>query len=65
MAVFNRYVNNCSRVDWEALVNGSILMYYDSAILEKDLDWLKRNCYKIVELDFEMIETVEKFHERI
>lgn len=65
MAVFSRYVNNCSKLDWEVLVNGSISMYYDNDIMIQDLEWLRKNAYKIIELDFGFIDTPENFHKQI
>lgn len=63
MALFNRYANNCSRVDWAILIQGSISLYYDENILEKDLDWLKNNEYRVINLDFNTIKSTKKFHE--
>ena len=65
MAAFNRKVNNCSKVDWEVLINGSISLYCDENILKKDLDWLKNNQYKVIILDFSEILSIEEFHVRI
>lgn len=65
MAAFNRYINNCSKVDWEILINGSISLYCDENILIKDMDWLKNNQYKVIILDFSEILSVEEFHVRI
>lgn len=65
MAAFNRQENNCSKVDWTILINGSISIYFDKNILIKDLDWLKNNQYKIMVLDFREILSAEEFHKRI
>ena len=65
MAAFNRQVNNCSKVDWAVLINGSISLYCNENILIKDLDWLKSNQYKIIILDFSEILSVKEFHARI
>lgn len=65
MAAFNRYINNCSKIDWSILINGSISLYYDEDILEKDLEWLKSNQYENKILDFNTIDSIELFHNRI
>ena len=65
MAAFNRQVNNCSKVDWAVLINGSISLYWNENILIKVLDWLKSNQYKIIILDFSEILSVIEFHARI
>lgn len=65
MAAFNRQVNNCSKVDWAVLINGSISLYCNENILIKDLDWLKNNQYKVIILDFSEILSIEEFHARI
>lgn len=65
MAAFNRQVNNCSKVDWAVLINGSMSLYCDENILIKDLDWLKNNQYKVIILDFSEILSVEEFHVKI
>lgn len=65
MAAYNRQVNNCSKIDWTILINGSISLYFDESILIEDLDWLKNNCYKIIILDFSEIVNVEEFHAEI
>ena len=58
MAAFSRYVNNCSKVDWTILINGSMSLYCDENILIKDIDWLKNNQYKVIILDFNEIRCV-------
>lgn len=65
MAAFNRQVNNCSKVDWAVLINGSISLYCNENILIKDLDWLKNNQCKVIILDFSEILSIEEFHARI
>lgn len=65
MAAFNRHVNNCSKVDWAILINGSISLYCDETILAKDMGWLENHQYKIIILDFSEILSVEEFHVRI
>lgn len=31
MASFDKKINNCARLDWQILINGSISLYYDRA----------------------------------
>lgn len=65
MAAFERYKNNCARVDWEILINGAISLYHKRNILEKDLKWLNEKGYKIVNIDLKEIDTVGLFHKKI
>lgn len=65
MAAFSRYINNCSKVDWTILINGSMSLYCNENILLKDMDWLKNNQYKVIILDFSEISSVEEFHVKI
>lgn len=65
MAAFSRYTNNCSKVDWTILINGSMSLYCNENILLKDMDWLKNNQYKVIILDFSEISSVEEFHVKI
>lgn len=65
MADFDRYKNNCSRIDWEIFMNGSVSLYYSYDVLEKDLKWLLEKKYKIVRIDLKEINTQELFHKRI
>ncbi|MDO5417190.1 MAG: barstar family protein [Lachnospiraceae bacterium] len=65
MAAFNRQVNNCSKVDWEILINGSISLYCNENILIKDLEWLNKNQYKVIIMDFSEILSIEEFHVKI
>lgn len=65
MAVFEKYKNNCARVDWEILINGSVSLYYNNSILERDLKWLAEKQYEIVCIDLKEINTIEQFHKRL
>ena len=65
MAVFNKYSHKCSRLDWAVLINGSISLYYKDEILNKDLEWLKRNYYQEILMDFSQICSEKEFHRTI
>ena len=65
MAVFNREINNCSKIDWSILINGSISLYHDEHILQLDIEWLKNNQYESIVLDFDLIKCNEVFHKNI
>ena len=64
MASFDKKINNCARLDWQILINGSISLYYDRAILEEDMQWLKSSGYQLYIFDFHMIKTREGFHKK-
>ena len=63
MASFDIRINNCSRLDWRILVNGSVSLYHDEDILKGDMEWLKNENYQLYILDFHIIKTREDFHE--
>lgn len=65
MAVFDRHKNNCSKIDWEILVNGAISLYYNYKVLEEDIKWLIENNYKVVRINLKELNTIELFHEKI
>ena len=65
MANFDRYKNNCARIDWAIMMAGSISIYYDCNILHKDLDWLEKHDYISISLDFSTIDSIETFHKEI
>lgn len=65
MASFNKKANNCARLDWRILMNGSIALYHDEDILKKDMGWLKNAGYQVHIFDFHIIKTKEKFHRKV
>lgn len=65
MAVFDKKINNCARLDWRILMNGSMSLYHDEEILRKDIHWLKKEGYQLYILDFHIIKTKEEFHKII
>lgn len=65
MASFDKHINNCARLDWRILINGSFSLYYDKYILEKDVKWLNNNSYRIHVFDFNFIKNMEDFHETV
>lgn len=65
MASFDKRINNCARLDWQILMNGSVSLYYDKAILEEDMQWLKSSGYQLYIFDFHMIKTRAEFHKKV
>ena len=63
MAGFDIRINNCSRLDWRILINGSVSLYHDEDILKGDMEWLKNENYQLYILDFHIIKTREDFHD--
>ena len=41
MANFDIKINNCSKLDWRILMDGSVSLYHNADILKKDIQWLK------------------------
>ena len=52
-------------MDWQILVNGSISLYYDRVILEKDIQRLRSAGYQLHIFDFHAIKTKEVFHKKV
>lgn len=62
MSIFSKYINNCSKLDWQILMNGSIALYNDIDKINKDLEWFKHSKYKIILVDFSKIKSEMDFH---
>lgn len=65
MTCFDKFVNNCSKVDWQILMNGGISLYYKDIVLEKSLKLLSDDGYKFNEFDFGLFDTEKDFHRSI
>lgn len=65
MASFDGKINNCAKLDWRILMNGSIALYHDEEILRKDMQRLENVGYQLHILDFHIIKTREKFHKKV
>lgn len=65
MANFDIKINNCSKLDWRILMDGSVSLYHNADILKKDIQWLKNAGYQVYELDFSVVKTREGFHKII
>jgi RNAse (barnase) inhibitor barstar len=51
MAIFKNNPDEWQRLDWRILQNGWTNLYWQKNVLEKDLEWFKKEQFKIV--DFE------------
>jgi RNAse (barnase) inhibitor barstar len=51
MAVFENNPDEWQRLDWQILQNGWTSLYWQQSILNKDLDWFKKEKYNIVDFD--------------
>ena len=65
MTNFDIKINNCSKLDWRILMDGSVSLYHNADILKKDIQWLKNAGYQVYELDFSVVKTREEFHKII
>lgn len=65
MSTFNKNINNCSSLDWQILINGSVSLYNNIEILKEDMNILEENGYQLKIFDFKFIETEEVFHKII
>ena len=51
MAVFENNPHEWQRLDWQILQNGWTSLYWQQRILDKDLDWFKKEKYNIIDFD--------------
>jgi hypothetical protein len=49
MAAFSE--NDMDRLDWKLMQNGAVTLYFQTAILEEDLVWLREHGYQIESID--------------
>ncbi len=62
MSSFNKKINNCSSLDWQILINGSVSLYNNIEIMKEDMTILKENGYHLKVFDFKCIDTEDVFH---
>jgi len=51
MAAFENKPDEWQRLDWQILQNGWISLYYQTSVLDNDLNWFKTENYKIADFD--------------
>jgi RNAse (barnase) inhibitor barstar len=51
MAVFKNRPEEWQRLDWQILQNGWTSLYWQQAVLEKDLNWFRKEKYRIVDFN--------------
>lgn len=51
MAVFKNNPDEWQRLDWQILQNGWTSLYWQKRILDKDLEWFKKEKYNVVDFD--------------
>lgn len=64
MATFN-FDNDYERLDWQLLRDGPITMFRTCAVLNSQLDWLRRHAYAVTDLDCTGWECSADFHTAI
>ena len=67
MAQFSE--NDTDRLDWQLMQNGAVTLYFQSAILEEDLAWLREHRYQIESIDCQEVSAFYRqvslvFHSR-
>jgi len=62
MAVFSDNSDEWQRLDWNLLKNGSVHLYYRSAVLIEDAEWLKNHGYQLDNFDCSKWETEQAMH---
>ncbi|MBP9103646.1 MAG: barstar family protein [Chitinophagaceae bacterium] len=51
MGVFKNNPEEWRRLDYRILLNGWISLYYQQAVLKKDIDWFEKNNFEIIDFD--------------
>ncbi len=65
MSVFHDTPEEWQRLDLTLLKNGSVHLYYRSAVLEEDVAWLRNHNYQIEDFDCSKWETALQMHEEL
>ena len=65
MATFTRDESSRSRLDYELLRNGGVVLYHAESILCEDLAWLRNERYAIHEFDAANWEDEGEFHNAV
>ena len=63
MASFRNEPEEWQRLDYLILREGSIYLYYQNAVLDESISWLKSNSYQIDEFNTAKWETEESMHD--
>ena len=62
MAVFENNPDEWERLDWRISQNGWTSLYWQQSILDKDLDWFKKEKYNIVDFDCTTWTDINRIH---
>ncbi len=65
MTIFQNNPNEWQRLDWSILQNGWVSLYWKDEILEKDLEWFKKENYLVVGFDCKTWTKEEEMHKQL
>lgn len=65
MATFKNNPDEWQRLDWSILQNGWTSLYWKNEILEKDLEWFKKENYSIVNFDCKTWTDEKQMHKQL
>ncbi len=51
MAFFNKSEDHHDRLDWQILQNGWTSLYFNAKLLKEDVEWFKKENFKVITLD--------------
>lgn len=64
MSSFDKKINNCAKLDFRILMNGSITLYNNKELLKDDIKRLQNNGYFVDLFDFNEISDKNVFHKQ-
>ena len=65
MAIFQDKPDEWQRLDWSILRGGGISLYCKIKILEKDIEWFKKEHYSIVDFDCQTWTDEKEMHKQL
>lgn len=65
MTIFHNNPDEWQRIDWSILQNGWTCLYWKNEILEKDLEWFKKENYSLVEFDSKTWTNEKEMHKQL
>ena len=65
MAIFQNNPDEWQRLDWHILQNGWISLYWRVEILERDIEWFKKENYSIVDFDCKTWSDENEMHKQL
>ncbi|MFH1221551.1 MAG: barstar family protein, partial [Candidatus Micrarchaeota archaeon] len=64
-ATFQNDPSEWQRLDWLILQNGCLSLYWRTELLQKDIEWFKKENYRVVEFDCKSWNSETEMHEQL